>query len=212
LRRRLTTGEASWSAVCRLPSAVCRLPSAVCRLPSAVCRLPSAVCRLPSAAFGPEGLKAGVPFSTMAPPLTIPRQHRPREREDTAEHCVHDRSWTRGWILVVVQFLKSRKRNAGDRKLASHLRIEWHAMGEDAVAAPPATPDRAPNNAPERRPSPSNQQRRTAPRDRARQPLTFRRCGHRVRVPDPPRMGTLRKLATLRSDGIRPTGRQTGGP
>ena len=91
----------------------------------------------------------------MAPPLTIPRQHRPREREDTAEHCVHDRSWTRGWILVVLQFLKNKKRNAGERELASHLGIEWHAMGEDVVAAPPATPAQVPNGAPERRSSAS---------------------------------------------------------
>jgi hypothetical protein len=97
-------------------------------------------------------------------PLTIPRQHRPRGRDETAEHGVHNRSWTRGWILVVVQFLKSGKWNAGERELASNLGIEWHAMGEDAMASPPAIPARVPNSAPERRSSPTWSQRRTARR------------------------------------------------
>ena len=56
---------------------------------------------------------------------------------------------------MLVQFRKSEKWNAGERKLASNLGIEWHAMGEDAVAAPPATPAQVPNGAPERRSSAS---------------------------------------------------------
>jgi hypothetical protein len=108
------------------------------------------------AAFGLEGLKAGVPYSTMAPTHPHDSSSTPATgREETAEHGVHDRSWTRGWILVVLQFLKNKKRNAGERELASHLGIEWHAMGEDVVAAPPATPAQVPNGAPERRSSAS---------------------------------------------------------
>jgi cob(I)alamin adenosyltransferase len=40
------------------------------------------------------------------------------------------RSWARGWRTVVVQFVKSEKWVVGERKLASHLDIEWHTMGD----------------------------------------------------------------------------------
>ena len=65
---------------------------------------------------------------------------------------------------MVVQFLKSEKWNAGERNLVSHLGIEWYAMGDGALAAPPATPARVPNSAPERWPSLCWPLRRTAPR------------------------------------------------
>jgi cob(I)alamin adenosyltransferase len=40
------------------------------------------------------------------------------------------RSWARGWRVVVVQFIKSGKWKVGERKLADHLGIEWHTMGD----------------------------------------------------------------------------------
>jgi len=43
---------------------------------------------------------------------------------------VMSRSWARGWKTVVVQFVKSEKWKVGERKLAEHLEIEWHTMGD----------------------------------------------------------------------------------
>lgn len=40
------------------------------------------------------------------------------------------RSWARGWNVGVVQFLKSEKWKVGERKLADHLGIEWHTLGD----------------------------------------------------------------------------------
>ena len=40
------------------------------------------------------------------------------------------RSWARGWQSCVVQFLKSDKWKAGERKLADHLGIEWYTLGD----------------------------------------------------------------------------------
>lgn len=40
------------------------------------------------------------------------------------------RSWARDWNTVVIQFLKSEKWKAGERKLGEHLGIEWHTMGD----------------------------------------------------------------------------------
>jgi cob(I)alamin adenosyltransferase len=40
------------------------------------------------------------------------------------------RAWARGWDVCVVQFIKSEKWKAGERKLADHLGIEWHTLGD----------------------------------------------------------------------------------
>lgn len=40
------------------------------------------------------------------------------------------RAWARGWRVGVVQCIKSGDWNTGERKLADHLGIEWHSMGD----------------------------------------------------------------------------------
>jgi cob(I)alamin adenosyltransferase len=40
------------------------------------------------------------------------------------------RGWARGWRVGVVQFIKSGKWKTGERKLAEHLDIEWHTLGD----------------------------------------------------------------------------------
>jgi len=43
---------------------------------------------------------------------------------------VMGRAWARGWRVCVVQFMKSGGWNVGERKLADHLGIEWHTLGD----------------------------------------------------------------------------------
>jgi cob(I)alamin adenosyltransferase len=43
---------------------------------------------------------------------------------------VMGRGWARGWTVGVVQFVKSGKWKVGERKLADHLGIEWHTLGD----------------------------------------------------------------------------------
>ncbi len=40
------------------------------------------------------------------------------------------RGWARGWKVAVVQFVKGGKWKTGERKLADHLDIEWHTLGD----------------------------------------------------------------------------------
>jgi cob(I)alamin adenosyltransferase len=40
------------------------------------------------------------------------------------------RGWARGWTVGVVQFVKGGKWKTGERKLADHLGIEWHTLGD----------------------------------------------------------------------------------
>jgi cob(I)alamin adenosyltransferase len=40
------------------------------------------------------------------------------------------RGWARGWTVAVVQFVKGGKWKTGERKLADHLGIEWHTLGD----------------------------------------------------------------------------------
>jgi cob(I)alamin adenosyltransferase len=40
------------------------------------------------------------------------------------------RGWARGWRVAVVQFVKSGDWKTGEQKLADHLGIEWHALGD----------------------------------------------------------------------------------
>ncbi len=43
---------------------------------------------------------------------------------------VMGRGWARGWRVGVVQFMKSGNWQTGERKLADHLGIEWHTLGD----------------------------------------------------------------------------------
>jgi cob(I)alamin adenosyltransferase len=43
---------------------------------------------------------------------------------------VMSRGWARGWDVAVVQFVKGGKWKTGERKLADHLDIEWHTLGD----------------------------------------------------------------------------------
>jgi cob(I)alamin adenosyltransferase len=43
---------------------------------------------------------------------------------------VMSRGWARGWRVGVVQFVKGGKWKTGERKLADHLGIEWHTLGD----------------------------------------------------------------------------------
>ncbi len=43
---------------------------------------------------------------------------------------VMSRGWARGWDVAVVQFVKGGKWQTGERKLADHLGIEWHTLGD----------------------------------------------------------------------------------
>jgi cob(I)alamin adenosyltransferase len=43
---------------------------------------------------------------------------------------VMGRGWARGWRVGVVQFVKGGKWATGERKLADHLGIEWHTLGD----------------------------------------------------------------------------------
>lgn len=50
--------------------------------------------------------------------------------KSSAAFGVMARGWARGWNVGVVQFLKSGKWKIGERKLAEHLDIEWHTLGD----------------------------------------------------------------------------------
>ena len=50
--------------------------------------------------------------------------------KSSAAFGVMGRAWARGWNVVVVQFVKSEKWKTGERKLADHLGIEWHTLGD----------------------------------------------------------------------------------
>ncbi len=43
---------------------------------------------------------------------------------------VMGRGWARGWRVAVVQFVKGGDWQTGERKLADHLGIEWHTLGD----------------------------------------------------------------------------------
>ena len=54
----------------------------------------------------------------------------PGKGKSSAAFGVMGRAWARGWKVGVVQFLKSDKWQAGERKLAAHLGIDWHTLGD----------------------------------------------------------------------------------
>ena len=50
--------------------------------------------------------------------------------KSSAAFGVMGRGWARGWRVGVVQFVKGGKWKTGERKLADHLDIEWHTLGD----------------------------------------------------------------------------------
>lgn len=50
--------------------------------------------------------------------------------KSSAAFGVMARAWARGWTVVVVQFVKGGKWQVGEKKLAEHLGIEWHTLGD----------------------------------------------------------------------------------
>ena len=50
--------------------------------------------------------------------------------KSSAAFGVMGRGWARGWRVGVVQFVKGGKWKVGERKLAEHLGIEWHTLGD----------------------------------------------------------------------------------
>ncbi len=50
--------------------------------------------------------------------------------KSSAAFGVMARGWARDWRVGVVQFIKSGKWKTGERKLADHLGIEWHTLGD----------------------------------------------------------------------------------
>jgi cob(I)alamin adenosyltransferase len=50
--------------------------------------------------------------------------------KSSAAFGVMVRGWARGWRVGVVQFVKGGQWKTGERKLADHLGIEWHTLGD----------------------------------------------------------------------------------
>jgi cob(I)alamin adenosyltransferase len=50
--------------------------------------------------------------------------------KSSAAFGVMARGWARGWRVGVVQFIKGGQWKTGERKLADHLGIEWHTLGD----------------------------------------------------------------------------------
>src|SRR6202451_139369 len=50
--------------------------------------------------------------------------------KSSAAFGVMGRGWARGWRVAVVQFVKGGKWKTGERKLADHLGVEWHSLGD----------------------------------------------------------------------------------
>jgi cob(I)alamin adenosyltransferase len=50
--------------------------------------------------------------------------------KSSAAFGVMGRAWARGWSVSVVQFIKADSWNTGEKKLADHLGVEWHTLGD----------------------------------------------------------------------------------
>jgi cob(I)alamin adenosyltransferase len=50
--------------------------------------------------------------------------------KSSAAFGVMGRAWARGWRVGVIQFVKGGRWQTGERKLAAHLGIEWHTLGD----------------------------------------------------------------------------------
>jgi cob(I)alamin adenosyltransferase len=72
--------------------------------------------------------------------MTVPTSTRVKTRvlvntghgkgKSSAAFGVMGRAWARGWSVAVVQFVKGGKWQVGEKKLADHLGIEWHTLGD----------------------------------------------------------------------------------
>src|SRR3954447_1672110 len=43
---------------------------------------------------------------------------------------VMGRGWARGWRVAVIQFIKADDWHTGEKKLADHLGVDWHTLGD----------------------------------------------------------------------------------
>ena len=50
--------------------------------------------------------------------------------KSSAAFGVMGRAWARGWRVGVIQFVKGGRWQTGERKLAAHLGVEWHTLGD----------------------------------------------------------------------------------
>jgi len=50
--------------------------------------------------------------------------------KSSAAFGVMGRAWARGWTVGVVQFIKGGDWKVGEQKLAAHLGVEWHVLGD----------------------------------------------------------------------------------
>jgi cob(I)alamin adenosyltransferase len=50
--------------------------------------------------------------------------------KSSAAFGVMGRAWARDWTVAVVQFVKGGRWQVGEKKLADHLGIEWHTLGD----------------------------------------------------------------------------------
>ena len=89
------------------------------------------------AARGPMGA-GSVP--TMSDRPTVPRPTRAAsvvvlntgdgKGKSSSAFGVMGRGWARGWRVAVVQFVKGGDWHTGEQKLAEHLGVEWHTLGD----------------------------------------------------------------------------------
>ena len=50
--------------------------------------------------------------------------------KSSAAFGIMGRGWARGWKIGVIQFIKSEGWQTGEHKLAQHLGVEWHTLGD----------------------------------------------------------------------------------
>jgi cob(I)alamin adenosyltransferase len=78
------------------------------------------------------GARAGPGYrAAMArPPSVVVLNTGHGKGKSSAAFGVMGRAWARGWKVAVVQFVKGGKWQTGERKLADHLGVEWHTLGD----------------------------------------------------------------------------------
>jgi cob(I)alamin adenosyltransferase len=79
--------------------------------------------------YAPGGLRAYAPRVARAESIVLVNTGYGKGKSSAA-FGVMGRGWARGWRVGVVQFIKSGKWKTGERKLADHLGIEWHTLGD----------------------------------------------------------------------------------
>ncbi|HEX2041074.1 MAG TPA: cob(I)yrinic acid a,c-diamide adenosyltransferase [Acidimicrobiales bacterium] len=70
------------------------------------------------------------PATSRRPPSLVLVNTGHGKGKSSAAFGVMGRGWARGWRVGVVQFVKGGKWKTGERKLADHLGIEWHTLGD----------------------------------------------------------------------------------